>query len=202
MLVTLYFTALNIEAQNILEKKLPAEYIETITINGNQIFNISVVTTKTDYISISSKLDGEYQNSYQITTKEDDNKLILSLEFMSLENIPDDKRNAHKVIAATLHLEIPEGLKLNIKSDIGSVDLKGDYNTLSIELLQGHFTINGEAKQGRINTIDGNISVVTTNADVKAISNHGEVVVQDFDLKNSTWNLHSINGTIEVTKQQ
>jgi hypothetical protein len=54
------FISINIEAQNILEKKLLADGIETISIDSNQIFKISISTLKTDYITVKSTLDGEY----------------------------------------------------------------------------------------------------------------------------------------------
>lgn len=189
---------LTIDAQNVLEKNIQADGIKSISINGNQIFNISVSTSETDKISVTSILDGEYQNDFQVVIKEENNTLQLSLEHLSLEEIPDDKRNAHKVIAATLHIEIPEQLILNISSDIGSVSLKGDYKALYIELLRGQCNIEGEVKTATVNTLDGNINVVTNSATIEANSNHGEITLDEFSNKNSIWELTSIYGDITV----
>ncbi|WP_430466961.1 hypothetical protein [Winogradskyella ouciana] len=189
-------------SQNILTKTIDASAIETISIQGNQIFNISVVTSKTNLIDITSTLDGEYQSKYQIITEEKNNKLTLRLEFMSFEDIPDNKRNAHKVIAATLHLKIPENLNLNIHSDVGSADVAGNFNMLSIELSQGYCNVNGLAKNGIINTIDGNISVVTKDGKIIASSKNGKVVKDNFNPSQSLWNLKSINGDITVAKKE
>jgi len=202
LLSLLLFNYFVLNAQNVLEKKIKANTIESILINGNQIFEISIETTTTDYISIVSKLDGEYQDNYQIVTKEEHNKLTLSLEFMSFDDIPDDKRNAHKVIAATLHFKIPEDLNLNIKSDIGSVHLNGNFNLLTIELLQGHCEVKGKANDATINTIDGAINVITESATIDATTNKGTVILDQFNKLDSIWNLTSINGNITVTKQE
>lgn len=194
-------------SQNKLEKQISAKQINTISIHGNQIFNIAISTSKTDKISITSILDGEYQNNYQIIAKEENNALTLSLEFMSFEAIPDDKRNAHKVIAATLHLEIPEDLNLNIVSDIGSVDLEGDYESLFIELQQGQCKVIGKAKVVTINTFDGDINVDTEDVVIEASSNHGKLSIEEFARSNSnstsssSWKLTSINGNITVVKR-
>lgn len=188
-------------SQNTLTKTIDANAIETISIQGNQIFNITVLTSKTDLIEITSKLDGEYQSKYQIITEQKDNKLTLQLEFMSFEDIPDNKRNAHKVIAATLHLKIPENLNLIIHSDIGSADIAGNFNMLSIELLQGYCNVNALAKNSIINTIDGNISIVTEDAKIIASSKNGKVVKDNFNPSPSHWNLKSINGDITVVKK-
>jgi len=201
MLCLFLFMCRSVEAQNILEKKLLADVIETISINGNQIFTISVSTAKTDYITIKSLLDGEYQNQFQIVTEQENDKLKLSLERIGFVIIADDKRNAHKIIAATLHIEIPEYLTLNIFSDVGSVDLNGNFKSLSIELLQGYCEVLGQANTAAINTIDGNINVVTKSASIDASSSHGNVVLDEFLESKSVWKLESINGNITVARQ-
>ena len=188
-------------AQNVLEKNIQATGIESISINGNQIFSISVSTSTTDIIKVISILDGEYQNDYQVVLKEDQETLYLGLEHFSLFDIPDDKRNAHKVIAATLYIEIPEQLNLNISSDIGSVSLKGNYKALYIELLRGQCNIEGEVVKATVNTLDGNINVITNSATMEANSNHGEITLDEFSNKNSIWELTSINGDITVVKR-
>lgn len=199
LMVFLLYSVIGL-SQNILQKQLPAEHIKTISINGNQIFNISVSTSKTDKINITSTLDGEYQNDFQLDIKEDEQTLNLSLAHFSFMEIPDDKRNAHKVIAATLQLEIPEELELNIQSDIASVDVIGNYKSLYIELLQGKCNIEGVAKTATINTLDGDINVITQNATIEANSNHGEIIVDEFEYSEALWKLKSINGTITVAK--
>jgi len=196
------FIALSIKAQNILEKTIQADGIDTVLINGNQIFTILVLTTSTEFITIKSTLDGEYQNQFQIISKQENNELKLSLEQVQFTTIVDDKRNAHKVIAATLTLEIPEHLNINVISDIGSVDLTGNFNALSIELLQGYCEVRGSANLAVINTIDGDISVTTNNAIINANSSHGNVILDEITESNSIWNLESINGNIKVVKQE
>ncbi len=66
-----FFTAFS---QNKLQKQLSAQHIEMISINGNRIFDISVSTSKTDEISVTSILDGEYQNDFQIAIKDDNDR--------------------------------------------------------------------------------------------------------------------------------
>jgi hypothetical protein len=196
------FISLSLEAQNILEKKLLADGIEMISIIGNQIFKISVSTSKSDYITIKSTLDGEYQNQFQIVTEEANDELKLRLERMAFTAIADDKRNAHKVIAATLSLEIPKQLSLYISSDVGSVDLSGNFDWLYIELLQGHCEVMGKIHNATINTIDGDIKVVTRSASIDANSNNGSVTLDEFSLSSSLWKLRTINGDITVAKRE
>jgi hypothetical protein len=202
VLFVFFCSSIRADAQNVLEKKMLADKIKTISINGNQIFTISVSTSNTDYISIRSTLDGEYQNQFQIVTELENNSLNLSLEHLSFSTIADDKRNAHKVIAATLLLEIPEELTLNILSDVGSVDLNGNFNSIAIELLQGHCEVIAKVKTATIITIDGDIKVVTQSGIINANSNNGTVTLDEFSKGNSIWKLKTINGNITVAKQE
>lgn len=199
MLVFLFYNGIGF-SQNKLQKQLSAAHITTISINGNQIFNISISTSKTDDITVLSTLDGEYQHQFQVVVKEVNNTLNLSLEEVSLTAIQDDKRNAHKIIAATLHLKIPEKLIVHILSDIGSVQLDGVFNELHVQLLQGQCRIKGEVKKATINTLDGDIMAMTNNATVEAVSHHGSLTLDTFSESNSIWNLKSINGNITVVK--
>ena len=185
-------------SQNKQEKQLSAEHITSISINGNQIFNMSISTSNTDHILVLSTLDGEYQDQFQVVMTEENNTLNLSLEQRSFIEIPDDKRNAHKVIAATLHLKIPEQLNLNILSDIGSVDLDGVFKVLDVQLLRGQCSFRGKVKKATINTLDGDIKVVTKSATVEAKSNQGKVTLDTFSNLSSVWKLKSINGNITV----
>lgn len=200
MLCVFFTISTSVEAQNVLEKKILADDIETISINGNQVFSISISTVKTEYITIKSTLDGEYQNQFQILIEDENGELKLSLERMVFEVIADDKRNAHKVIAAALHLEIPEQLTLNIFSDVGSVHLNGNFDVLSIELFQGHCEVIGKVNNATINTIDGNINVVTQSATINANSNNGSIILDEFSMSKSVWKLQTINGDITVVK--
>ena len=195
------WSSLIIEAQNVLEKQIQVDGIKSISINGNDIFNISVSTSKTNQIKMTSTLDGEYQNDFQMVSIEENGILKLSLEHLSFMEIPDDKRNAHKIIAATLYLEIPEQLTITILSDIASVDLNGKFKSLFIELQQGQCSVDGSVKTATINTFDGDISVVTKSATVNAQSNHGKVVLDKFYDLDAAWKLKSINGDITVEKQ-
>ena len=67
-------------AQNKLITEVDINDVDTISINGDQIFFIGVKTTNTCAVRITSIIDGEYENSYQIITNKEDNVLNINLE--------------------------------------------------------------------------------------------------------------------------
>ncbi|WP_299113797.1 hypothetical protein [uncultured Winogradskyella sp.] len=189
-------------SQNKSESIFTAKGISEVIVDGNQIFNISVKTKVAEDISVKSLSDGEYGNDYQVISEVKNNQLFISLERVSLEKTPDDKRNAHKVIAATLQIKMPEKLNLSIKSDVGSVEAKGVFNELNINLFQGGCTINAIAKLATIKTIDGNIYVKTSNAIIETDSHHGLVDFPSNMLGFNVWRLTTNGGNIKVEKQE
>lgn len=193
-------SVLILNSQNEINEIISADYISKVLIDGNQIFEIEIVSKQTEEIEINSLIDGEYQNAYKIFSKIKGDQLFLKLQKTPLYTIPDDKRNAHMVVAAILKVEIPENLDITIKSDIGSVDALGKFNTISIELFQGSVNINGFAKRAMINTFDGNIAVITENTTIEATSNNGKITVPKERFKNAYWILKSIDGDITVVK--
>lgn len=190
-------------AQNTSIKQIRADHIKEIFVDGNQLFLIDVKTSRSNIISINSIVDGEYENEYQIFTSINGDRLDIKLEQIAFREIADDKRNALKVIAAKLLLEIPQKKNLSIESDIGSVILNGSFNSISIQLQQGYCNLKGNTKEALINTIDGNINIQTGDAKiVSAVTNNGKVNIYPFKVKSSLYNLKSINGDISIKMYQ
>jgi hypothetical protein len=190
-------------AQNTSIKQIRADHIKEFFVDGNQLFLIDVKTSRSNIISINSIVDGEYENEYQIFTSINGDRLDIKLEQIAFREIADDKRNALKVIAAKLLLEIPQKKNLSIESDIGSVILNGSFNSISIQLQQGYCNLKGNTKEALINTIDGNINIQTGDAKiVSAVTNNGKVNIYPFKVKSSLYNLKSINGDISIKMYQ
>jgi hypothetical protein len=190
-----------IAAQNRSFQRFDSEGINTVRIDGDQIFKIHIETHKLSCIDMASVIDGAYIDQYQIVGRPVRDALNIQMLSNPLDAVPDDKRNAHKVVAAELNIKLPEGFNLQLSSDIASVKVKGSYRTVAIELFQGFCEIFGLAKEVMVNTVDGNIYVETLNADVNAESVNGLVSEDIFTTKQSYWNLRSLHGTIEVINQ-
>ncbi len=191
-----------LSAQNMNYKEIDATAITEINIEGNEIFQIDIETVATKYISFESIVDGEYENEFQVVSAVVGNKINLKLEQYSYAFIKDDKRNAHKIVAAKLILKVPEKLNLNVISDISNVTLKGKFDALDIRLQEGYFKILGEVSEANVSTINGSIVVRTRNARINANSSNGELELAQFTNPRSTFNLKTVNGNISVSKME
>lgn len=191
--------SVTIQSQNIQTKTINAEGLTRIEIDGDQIFNIEVKSSSRKDVFIESTLDGSYQNEYQILNTEAQGVVKLRLKRLDYIQIPDDKRNAHKIVAAKLSLIIPENLRVQVLSDIGSLEMFGQFQSVKAQLSQGYFKMNGTATSTYVSTIDGDILIATNNVDVDAHSTNGVVEVSIFESSINQMQLQSVNGNISVT---
>lgn len=202
LLSLILLTSFCVNAQNRGEDSFSSKGISKVIINGDQIFNISVVTEKTETISLKSLSDGEYGNDYKVISEVKGKRLFVKLKRIAIVDTPDDKRNAHKVIAATLKIIMPEDLNLSVKSDIGSLEAKGKFKELNFDLSQGGCNIDATARLATIKTIDGNIFVKTSNAVIETDSHHGLVDFPSDMFGFNVWRLSTNGGNITVKKQE
>ena len=188
-------------AQNKKTQTLALNDLTTVIVNGDQIFNIRINTWEMNNIEITSNIEGEYQENFQILSNVKDQELNIELLQNPYLNIADNKLSAHKVIVATLEVNLPKHLNLGIKSDVGSVVINGIYNNLSVDLDQGSCLIKGLAQKAVIHAIKGGIEVHTQNPKITPTSNQGEKHIDKNLRGTDVWQLSSIYGNISVLKQ-
>ncbi|MEM1002923.1 MAG: hypothetical protein AAGH46_09775 [Bacteroidota bacterium] len=172
--------------------------IERIIINGDQIFEIEVYSENRKTIELSTLLDGEYESDFYITSARTNETLEIQLVASDFSDIPDDKRNAHKVVAATLKLLVPDNLKVEVVSDVGYLIAKGRFNSLLADLQNGYFNFEGIAQYLRVETAEGNIYFKSENTAIEAYSAKGTItgVLSEEGLNKAT--LRTIRGDISI----
>ncbi|TYA60220.1 hypothetical protein FVF61_00425 [Formosa maritima] len=159
-------------------------------------------TTKTNTISIQSLAEGEHSEQLVLLTEIKNNQLHVSSVYQPLFVADNDKLSAHKLISIELIFLIPEQLDISISSNIASVFLSGNYNHVTIELMNGSFKANNFQGNLLVNTIHGDVEVETNQAIVEASSKHGNVNQEVLIEGNREIILNSINGNITVTKTE
>lgn len=172
--------------------------IETIVVNSDEIYRISIKTVPGDQITISSKTDGEYFNNISLDSEVNRKTLSLNSRFREILQSGFDKLSAHKVYAMEVKLQIPEGMKVEVRSNVSSVFMEGAYDEILLQLKSGSAYLENFKGDAVINTYEGNIEVEAESAEVEAESRHGKVSVPDSINGLYMLKLISINGNIKV----
>lgn len=189
-------------SQNKANQIFLSDGISEIIINGDQIFHIEIETTDTNEIGVSSLTSGEYQNYFQVTSKVKNGQLFIDLIQNPLTHIEDDKRNANKIVSASVSVILPKQLSLSLKSDVGSADIKGIFRKLQVNLLQGSCNVNGIVQEAIIKTTTGNINAITNNAIIQTDSKSGLVSFPSDMIGYNVWRLTTTSGNITVKKTE
>lgn len=183
-----------------IEKSIAASGVKTVIIDGDTVFRIKINTLNTEDISIKTRSEGEYGGQNVLTAETKQDTLFISSKLQPFFVDADNKSTAHKVIATNLEMAIPKHLNVYIKSDIATTDIAGEYNKITIELINGNCILNSFKGDAIINTIYGYINVFTNHAKVEANTKNGNLSIEHLDIETYTLKLNSINGNITVKK--
>ncbi|MGB7842078.1 MAG: hypothetical protein WBL21_04765 [Salinimicrobium sp.] len=198
--VGLLMFGLSAFAQKEVNQILDAGNLNRIVLSSDEIYRISIETAPVHTISIKSQADGEYFNDIRLASKIRGQTLHLKSHFSEALQDGFDKLSAHKVFSMEVKLEIPENMSLEIKSNVASVFLEGDYENILIQLKSGSFYSEKFSGNAIINTFDGNIKLVTSNALIDADTRHGTIELPLSGTGTYKIKLTSINGNIEVSE--
>jgi hypothetical protein len=177
-----------------------AQNIKQLYVDTDEVYKITIKTSKTDKVTLTSHAEGEYFNDISLNMLVESNRMILTSSFNEILQGGFDKLSAHKVFSLELTLEIPESIDVIIESNIASVLGSGVYKNLQIELQSGYCKLDPFLGDAIVNTYKGSIHVVTNNATIIANSRNGRLQMpSDLSGKNKI-KLTSIDGDISVVK--
>jgi len=187
-------------AQISKEKTWEATAVKTVNISAEGVFKINVKNSSSKTLSLKARIEGENAQHLVILDSISSETLFINSAYQPLFKNNNDKLSAHKVLSVEYDLSVPKHMILDIKSDIASVHVVGEYNYVFVESNQGECSLKQFLGNATINTIDGNITVQTNNAEVTAFSKTGVVQLNQFKYGKFNINCHSINGNIHVSK--
>lgn len=172
-LLLLCFFANGLSAQKITEQTLEAWGIKQIFIQSNEVFRVHITTINTDKISLKTESEGIYAEDIGIHLARQNDKLFLTSAYQKILSSGYDKLSATKVFSLSVFLEIPEGMKVVVISNLASVFVDGSFDFLEAELKAGRCELKNFSGKAILNTYDGDIVIETEAATIEASSRNG-----------------------------
>lgn len=200
LLLLLFLTGFSAFGQKETTQLIDASSIQNVLFASDEIFRIRLSTTSEETITIKSRADGEYYNDIGLITRVEAGTLYLSSQFREILQSGYDKLSAHKVFAMEVELRIPEGIVVEIISNLASVYGEGTYEKLVVQLKSGSCYLENFSGNALINTYEGDVEIQMRNAVVEAFSRHGSVKTPDTNFGTHKIDITSINGNISVQK--
>ena len=181
---------------------IDAQNITSLQIESNEVFRITISTSKNGVIGIKTQAEGEYLQNLAFITELTGRTLKITSKYPEILTSGFDKLSAHKVFAVEVFLEIPENLNVEINSNTASVFGSGYYKNLQVQLKSGQCHLENFNGNLIVNTFKGDITVETLSAKVEATSRHGSVLNGLKYSGENTIKLKSIDGNISVLESQ
>ena len=194
------FFLLPVAAQKHTVQVLDGRGIGKILLSSDEIYNIRISSHPGKEIKIITDAEGEYYNDISLDVERRDQTLFLNSRFREILQSGYDKLSAHKVFSMEVVLQIPEGLEVEVNSNVASVFLKGDYKNILIQLKTGSCYFENFEGAAVVKTYEGNITGGAKNFISEANSRHGQVEVPQNSYGIHKMVLTSINGDIKLTQ--
>ena len=125
--------------------------------NRIEIIGESRTTIEAEYLA-----EGEYQNDLRLNAVLQKEELILTEQLSPSFNPYHDKLSAHKVMASTLKLKVPEKIALSLAVENAQTQLTGIIKQLEVKQNEGNVSLESTAIEGQVWTNKANIQLDDT----------------------------------------
>lgn len=140
-------------------KDIDASTLQVLQVDVDNISRLTVRTSQTNRFKAFMNTEGEFAAELVLNLIEVGGTWNVNIGFAPGFAPMDDKLGAHKVIAAELTLEIPEGKYLNVSGRCLRVTLDGEFAQVELRLDGGNINVKNFLAAGVLATSDGNINV-------------------------------------------
>ena len=176
--------------------------LEQISLSLPFANSISVLATKTNFVEVVYKTEGEYQKAVVLSRFIDENTVRIEEQLNPGFSPFQDKLSAHKVMATTLKISYPEKSSLSLMANSARVDLDGLFPQLAIQLDEGSLYLNSSFSRGKVKTNSAHIYAEELENTVFAFSKKGKITGQTTAKKNATLLLESKRGNIFINSNR
>lgn len=204
LFVMVVFVSTVCSAQKQLMQSYSNPEISGVYINSNEVFEIRLNAQPVSGITVTTLIEGETFESSLLQTVVEDGILKITTG-RTPDFVPyNDKLSAHKVLSIVLEITVPEGLDIDIYSTLASVDGKGKFGKVQMNLGRGGCRLEEFRfrESAQINTLTGSINIATETTSVIAQSRNGVVVIPKGFPVGKDLTLQSIQGDITVRKSE
>jgi len=190
-------------AQKIMEKSWDATSVERLEVISDEVYRISIISEATERIYVRTKVEGEHSENVALLVSEENKTLSLSSGFTPYFVKQNDKLAAHKVISIEMEIRVPSDLAILVKGAIVSVETKGSFSEIQLELRNGNCVLVDFKGNAQLNSRNGNITVFAKETGVLDVKSRNGSIKNELPMGGQFLiNAESVNGDITLLKSQ
>ncbi|MEZ2413523.1 DUF4097 family beta strand repeat-containing protein [Muriicola sp. E247] len=197
-MLILFLGIISASGQKVVRKVLILPHITHIQIDASYLALVELITTPGADLNLQAVIEGEYRKDLAIELQEEGNTLRVTAALQPFFKIPNDKLSAHKVIAISLYIEVPEDKFVSLYGTNTQVRARGIYKELEVVLSDGQCTLKDPKDNVRVTTQSGNIDLETASGTINLNSKYGTVIQDNIPEGRSNYHLQSNSGNITI----
>lgn len=203
ILVVLLVYSQDVCGQKLIERNWDSHGISRLLLTTDMAYSINITTARVSQISLRARAEGETFEHVLINEKLDQDQLQLFTSYTPYYEPINDKLAAHKVMGLDVQLTLPEGMVVEVRSALASVQGQGRFLDFSARLEDGNCTLKEFKGNARLITQGGFICVSAKEGVTgKATSKHGKVLNTLAENGNYLIWAESVRGDIKLLPTQ
>ncbi len=187
-----------LHAQKRVSHTFDSAQVRTLQVDGDSIIKIDVATIETSNIEIVMQSEGELSTEIILKTTLSNDTLYVKTEFQPFFKFSNNKLSAHKVVATTLKIIMPNTKNLNVNSDIANIYINGSFKQLNASLREGSIFTDLKNTNVKISAHSGNINLNLDKGNINAITKYGNIFESAIPYGTNYVQLQSVNGDIYI----
>lgn len=198
LFIVFLFTLLAVRSQKNNRLQWNATSYQELELNVPWASTIYINSSNDASITAVYQSEGEYQETLFLTSQSRNSALILTETRNPFGETFNDKLSAHKVIASTVSLTLPEQLSVNLKANNALVTVRGPFRAATIFLEEGKLLLYCSSLTGNIVTQRAPVEWYGIQHPYTARSKYGKIEGTTMSQMNAPVSIESTWGNIAV----
>ena len=139
-------------SQQVKTFEWPAEELSEVLLQLPYSSSIAIENSTANTVQLTYTTEGEYRQALQLQHQISNAQLQIREQGMPSFEFHNDKLSAHKVLAATVHLRVPQQLSLKLQLEEGQLKASGQYQHFRLVQKKGRCELVSWTTAGRLRT--------------------------------------------------
>jgi len=191
-----------VAAQKVVRKIATLPRTNLLQIDAGQCYSVELETAAVDVMEVEATMEGEYGSDILLNLGEEGSTTRIEAGVQPFFNLPDDKLSAHKVIAISLKILLPQNRSVQIYGRSATIAARGRYEKLHIILDSGGCSLFDVSRLVEVSTRTADIYVESPGATILAKSRYGVVNSNLIPAGDARYRLRTISGDIRLIRME
>jgi hypothetical protein len=202
LLMALLLSFFPAASQKIVRKTIALPLTNMLRIDARQCSRVELETRAVETLEVEATIDGEYSSEILLQFGKEGSTTTVEAGVQPLFKLPNDKLSAHKVVAISLKVILPEHRRVQLYGSRATFTARGTYERLHLILEEGGCSLLNITGQAEVSTRTADVYVESPGATILAESRYGSISPNRIPSGDTYYKLRTISGNIRLIRME